>query len=65
MNLADISAREAARNGPAVALVEIATGRRLTFAQLEARVDAFARSLAADPTAGAGQPDRNARLQLR
>ena len=54
MNLADISAREAARNGPAVALVEIATGRRLTFAQLEARVDAFARSLAADPRLGRG-----------
>lgn len=49
MNLAGIPAREAARNAPAVALVEVATGRQVTFAALEARVDALARALTADP----------------
>ena len=49
MNVGAITAREAARNGRRAALVDASTGRTVTFAELERRVDALARALTSDP----------------
>lgn len=49
MNLGAIPAREAARNGGKPALVDAATGRVVTYAELERRVAALARGFAAQP----------------
>lgn len=49
MNLGAIPAREAARNGGKPALVDAVTGRVVTYAELERRVEALARGLAAQP----------------
>ena len=48
MNIGAITAREAARNPRKEALVDPVRGRRLSFADLEERVDALARALAGD-----------------
>lgn len=48
MNIGAITAREAARNPRKEALVDPVRDRRLSFADLEARVDALARALAGD-----------------
>lgn len=60
MHVGEITAREAARNGDKAAIVEPASGRTLTFAQLEGRVDRLARALLARP--GVAHGDRIAIL---
>ena len=48
MNVAEISAREAARRPHKEAIVDPVRGRRVTYAELERRVAALARALDAD-----------------
>jgi long-chain acyl-CoA synthetase len=54
MNVSAISAREAARRPHKEALVDPVRGRRISFAELERRVDALAQALHADPRTGHG-----------
>jgi acyl-CoA synthetase (AMP-forming)/AMP-acid ligase II len=54
VNVSDIPAREARRHGSRVAVVDATTGRSVTFAELERRVDALARRLGAEPEISRG-----------
>jgi acyl-CoA synthetase (AMP-forming)/AMP-acid ligase II len=54
MNVGAITAREAGRNPRKEALIDPVRGHRLTFADLEGRVDALARAFAGDPRVTVG-----------